>query len=126
MGVLSEAEVHDDGYHSAVALLLDHDVLQLEVAVHDAPLVQVRHTLEQVHHDGLRLLQRGETAFLDVPVERERVQLQYDVRGVVTLVDRHQLAEISVVHQGQHLELAQKRGLRRERRTFPLPLSCAK
>jgi len=86
VGVLREAEIHNHGYHFPVVFLLDHDVLQLEVAVHDAPLMEVRYSLQQVNHDGLRLLQSGKAVFLDVAVEGEWVKLQYDVRGIVGLV----------------------------------------
>jgi hypothetical protein len=53
--------------------------------VHDAPLMEVRYSLQQVNHDGLRLLQSGKAVFLDVAVEGEWVKLQYDVRGIVGL-----------------------------------------
>jgi hypothetical protein len=44
--------------------------------VHDSPVVQVGDALQQVDEDGLGHLQGGKSAFLNVAVEGQRVQLQ--------------------------------------------------
>lgn len=70
--VLCQPKVHDD-WDDPVSLYvvpLDHDVLKLEVAVHDSLLVKVENSLQEVDHDDLGLIDVGETALLKVPIER--------------------------------------------------------
>jgi hypothetical protein len=106
-GVLSQAQVDDHGNHPAGLDLipLDHDVLKLEVAVHDALFVQVGDSLEEIDHDDLGLLNVWKAALLEVSVERQWVELQDHIGRILSLEDRVELADVFVVELGEDLEL---------------------
>ena len=70
--VLSQTQIDDDRDDPARPALfpLDHDVLELEVAVHYAFAVQVGHAFQKIRHYGFGLLKAREPEFLEVTVQR--------------------------------------------------------
>lgn len=93
------------------SVLLDHNVLQLQVAVHDAAIVQICHSLKQMRNEGLGCSLIRESIFLQVPVERERIQLQDNIGGVLSLIDSLKLADVGVAGVAEHSELLAEGGL---------------
>jgi hypothetical protein len=104
VGVGREAEVSDDGAESALAP--QHDVLRLDVAVHDAVVV---HLLEANRHPPHELLDLVGSKhcfpLVDAAVELSvGQQLEDDVDGVVGLEDSFALDDVGAVKCPQHLD----------------------
>ena len=82
-----DAEVH----HLDAAVLQQHDVLRLDVAVDDAALVRVLQRLQDLHRKVQRLAPLDLALLLDVLLERDAVHIFHD--DVLDAV-----AEADVVH----------------------------
>lgn len=92
-------------------VLLDHDILEFEVAVHDAAIVQVGHSLKQMRNEGLSCSLIRKSIFLQVSVERERIQLQDNISGVLSFVYALKPADVGVAGVAEHPELLAEGGL---------------
>mmetsp|Transcript_70945 Transcript_70945/g.200242 ORF Transcript_70945/g.200242 Transcript_70945/m.200242 type:complete len:400 (+) Transcript_70945:52-1251(+) len=102
-----QPEVRDLGVHRASVLGRQQDVVGLEVAVHDAPRVQVGHRLAESAEEpaGLRL---GEAAACHDALEKvaPRDELHHEVEVRVRLEPAVELDDPRVLEAREHLGLA--------------------
>lgn len=82
--------------------------------------MQVRNPFQQVNHDDLHLIQRRKSTFLDIAIQRERIKLEDNIRGVISLINGEQLAQIFMVNHRQNLELIKEGHLHNLKAYLPI------
>ena len=97
-----------DLWHGTVRAIAHHDVLELEIAMHDAELVQVLHAHRHLVRQVLdSLLWQGEAALLDVVEEVLALHVvENDEVGITVLEQVDQLDNITMLAHLEDLDLA--------------------
>ena len=123
--MMSHAQIDE---HRSVRIILPskHNVIQFNIAMEDAPGVQVVHRPQQILHDGDHLLPLQSFLAGQYDPQRFLVILLHYIDGVLCLVDSLQPTNALVLALGQKLELPLKGFLNSWNGTSPLPLADAK
>ncbi len=126
--VFGQAYIHNDREDLIwiLGVLLDHNILEFQVSVHDSSLMHVIDSLEQASHDTFDFGFIRETVLLQVSIQREAEEFHDDIGGIFCFEYALKLTNVLMREFSQKLKLFLKWYLNKWNRTYPLLFSDVK